>query len=446
MPSGHITVFQILEVLEGNRSPDHLLRLGLDHLHALCPECGEQHRKAQALYQRRRARAERGQYAAAFRRLEQATQAKEARLREDQRRLAREMSRLNGLSDAERQAKIQNARTLYRSPLVAERLLEEARQLLFETPARALGRLDEAQLVVQRLATEVYGASLCEELAARVQAHRANALRVLGELRGAEALWATLRAHLEEQPLTDPQLCAELDSLEASLQQDMRQFPAAEHLLRRAEAAYRRADVTPGVGKVLVQRALMQQLQGQPEKALDTLGKAKEWSQSANQPRLHEAIAHNRALCLCDTGRFVEAEAELAALPKGAQQTLSAEQQQLRLWLAGRIALGRGRLEEAEGCVGEARNQFIGQRRFHSAALASLDLAGVYLAQGRTYEVKRLALQTLRAFEEQSVAPESARALRLFLEAASTESLTLESLTEFRRTLELARRPTPTAS
>ncbi|MEM7481373.1 MAG: hypothetical protein AAF481_09380 [Acidobacteriota bacterium] len=151
---------------------------------------------------------------------------------------------------------------------------------------------------------------------------------------------------------------------------------------------------------------------------------------------------HNRALCLCECGDFELAAAALAASP-GAP--LGPEQANLRCWLEGRIAIGLKDWQTAERRLGEARNHFTHHGLLYDAAITSLDLAGVHLAQGRTFEVKRLAGQTLRTFEEQSVPPEMAEALKLFLQAAAADQLSLETLASLRHRLEEARRPARSA-
>jgi len=62
----------------------------------------------------------------------------------------------------------------------------------------------------------------------------------------------------------------------------------------------------------------------------------------------------------------------------------------------------------------------------YDAALASLDLAKLYLQLGRTAEVKHLARQMVTVFQEQGVHREALAAVRLFQEAAERERASVE--------------------
>jgi len=66
------------------------------------------------------------------------------------------------------------------------------------------------------------------------------------------------------------------------------------------------------------------------------------------------------------------------------------------------------------------RGQFYG----YDAAMTSLDLALLYLMEGRTGEVRRVAAEMHTLFDAQEIHREAAAALLLFQEAAERESLT----------------------
>jgi hypothetical protein len=71
------------------------------------------------------------------------------------------------------------------------------------------------------------------------------------------------------------------------------------------------------------------------------------------------------------------------------------------------------------------------------AALASFELAVLYMEQGRTAEVQVLARELAPVFESQRVSREALATLVLFREAVEQETLTLEMarrlLADFRR-------------
>jgi hypothetical protein len=74
----------------------------------------------------------------------------------------------------------------------------------------------------------------------------------------------------------------------------------------------------------------------------------------------------------------------------------------------------------------EARDGFAGRDNGYDAALVSLELALLYVDQGRTGEVKELARAMVPIFRAQDVHREALAALAVFLEAASREQVSRE--------------------
>ena len=96
------------------------------------------------------------------------------------------------------------------------------------------------------------------------------------------------------------------------------------------------------------------------------------------------------------------------------------------LWVEGGVAAGLGRREQALAALGQVRRYFNAHRIAYDAALASLELAILYLEEGRAGEVKRLAEEMYWIFKDQGVRQETSAALRLFYEAARKEEATAE--------------------
>ncbi|MEM7052602.1 MAG: hypothetical protein AAF604_23260 [Acidobacteriota bacterium] len=442
MRDQHLTVFQLLQVYEGHRSPRELSDFVLRHLRALCPECDASFGQyTRALERRRQRLLQEADYRPA---VEQATvhaAQLAARLAEDEARAPQEVAVLLKGPVGTWQRRIEKARTRYRSPAVVERLLEAARGTLRHQPADAFDYLDAARAVAERLNQELYGESLCSDLRVRIEAHRANALRVLGELRGADALWVNLQAHLRHQPVTDDLLLAELASLEASLRQDQRRYPEAQRLLGQAERRYRALEDRGGLVKILTQRGAIARLQNKPGQALEHLAEAGAWVDTAATPGLAWMVLHNRALSLCDLGRFEEAEAHIRDCRPLAARVCRPSDQARQEWLLGRVAAGTRRAEEAEKHFGTARNLFLRSGMLYDAALVGFDLAELFLRTRRPFEVKRLTQQMIGTFESQRVATHLERSLILLRQAATTEAITLELLAELRRHFQAPRRP-----
>ena len=74
----------------------------------------------------------------------------------------------------------------------------------------------------------------------------------------------------------------------------------------------------------------------------------------------------------------------------------------LRLsWLEGRLAAAFGRREEAIAALRGVRDGFADRKIAYDTALASLELAVLYLEEGRTSEVKDLAGKMVWIFQAQ---------------------------------------------
>lgn len=76
-------------------------------------------------------------------------------------------------------------------------------------------------------------------------------------------------------------------------------------------------------------------------------------------------------------------------------------------WLTARLAARTGRIEEAIATQEEVRKSFADQGLPYDAALASLDLAVLYLEEGRTAEVQELAREMAEIFKAQGIAREA---------------------------------------
>jgi len=96
----------------------------------------------------------------------------------------------------------------------------------------------------------------------------------------------------------------------------------------------------------------------------------------------------------------------------------------------GDVAAGMGDLDAAERAYLATRDGFVAQGIGYDAAMVSLDLAVLYLREGRTADVRRIAEEMLPIFAAQDVHREALAALTLFQEAARQDQLTVERARE----------------
>ena len=157
------------------------------------------------------------------------------------------------------------------------------------------------------------------------------------------------------------------------------------------------------------------------------------------EPGLLVSARHNLIGFLNESGRHEEAMRTLEET-RSLYFTLGEQTHLIRLrWLEGRIARDLGHLNQAEAALREARDGFIERGIGFDAARVSLDLATVYLQQGRTADLKRLAVEMVPIFESRDVHQEALAALLLFLKAADAEEVTLDLLEQISSYLQLAR-------
>ena len=95
-------------------------------------------------------------------------------------------------------------------------------------------------------------------------------------------------------------------------------------------------------------------------------------------------------------------------------------------WLAARIAAGVGRKSEAIAGLQRVARRFKVLKHPYEAALSSLDLAVLWLEEGRTAEVRGLAVAMAWIFKAKGIQREALVALRHFRKAAERDAATAD--------------------
>jgi tetratricopeptide (TPR) repeat protein len=299
-------------------------------------------------------------------------------------------------------------------------------RLCTESARAAAGDAGEA-LELAGLALRIAEASPGEPawragLRSRALAYHANARRVGADLDGAEAAFAEARRVRGESGAWGPELLPDwqLLDLEASLLRERRRFGEALEMLDQA----RGAAPPEQAAHVLLNKASTLEQAGELEAALVALREAAPLALAAGDPRVSWGIRFNLATNLCHLGRYGEAEEllpEIRAMAAG----LGYDLDQVRVvWLAGRIAAGRGRKEEAREAFDGARREFARRRNGYDAALVALELAAMELEAGRTSEVRALAEEMVWILRSHGLGREALAALGLFCQAAAAERAT----------------------
>ncbi|MGH7483975.1 MAG: tetratricopeptide repeat protein [bacterium] len=317
--------------------------------------------------------------------------------------------------------------TLERAPrywtwAVAERLCQESAKA-------AAHRVDQA-MALARLALRVAELVACSEssrlhLDGYIWGFVANALRVQGDLRAAdEAFLRSDRLWSARRP-ADPEWLdgSRLLDLKASLRTYQGRFQEALSLL---DQAFKVAPTAEARVRILLQKAIALRLSGDPEQSIDVLRQAEARLEGGQGARLPWLVHFNLSASLSELGKNKDAEVLLPKVRQLAEELKNNLDLKRVRWLEGRVAAGLGQRDQAIAALEEVKQYFTAERIAFDAALASLELAVLYLEEGRTVEVKSLAEEMFWIFDSQRVADEALAAIRLFCEAARKEEVTLE--------------------
>ncbi len=251
-----------------------------------------------------------------------------------------------------------------------------------------------------------------------------NARRVSGFLPGAEEALdraeGLLGAWEGDTPI--PVAAWRLPDMRASLRRHQGRFAEA---LRLHEEA-RRLAPPETEGRILLKKAGTLEQQGEPEQALATLQEAEARIDAAGEPRLLFGVRFNRVVNLIHLERYAEATQKL---PEVQDMAEAADKQLDRvrvLWLEAKIATGCGRRAEAAGLLDRVRREFVAREIAYDTALTTLELAVLYLEDGRSAEVRTIAAELAPVFAAQRVARETLACVDLFCKAVQQETVTAE--------------------
>ena len=425
----HITR-ELLRAVESGELPARMLtQIGWQHLLSLCPSCREE------LEAWKREKASPHAYDNAFKVLPLVLERHMDE--EDKRREAaqRDLRDLLALPHEERLAKIRRASKRFRGTALAALLLDEAKKAMPAQPTELYERAEAAVHVLLRT-PEVPG---LYDLLVRARAYQANALRALGKLAEAEERLRGARTVLRKQNATDPLVFAEVDWIEGGLRKDRRQFPKAEEFLVRAVSLYSLAGEKEQSADCLLTLGLLYYDTGKTREAIEVTETAAALIHPEQNPRSYLCARHNLTLFLTEAGEYAAA-AQALSDDEDLYRQFSDDWTRLRqVWLKGKVAYGLDRLNEAERAFLGTRQGFLDQGIGYDAALASLDLALVYLRQGRTSELEQLAGELSTIFAADELRREATAALVFLRRAVEEERATVAVIKEVAGYLKRAR-------
>jgi tetratricopeptide (TPR) repeat protein len=400
----HLSVETLARWLAGDLPHEDLVTKVVSHLMARCPGCKERYEEIQRLQRELEHWDERvvvfeGQQAPAL------------------------LEQLRPLPFDEQLSLVRDDESFHSWGL-CQLLLKKSLEAGFEDPGHAVNLAELAVRIAQHL-DDAYDPHWVLDLCAKAWAYLGNARRVFGEFRSAESAFREAEGFLSASMTGNVAIEAEVTYLKASLRREQRRFGEALSLLDHAIDLYRELDEPHRVGRTEVKKAKVLEESGDLTGAIELLPQALDLLDPDREPQLAVYGRHNLVWCLTTAGRHEEAHERLPAVRVLFERHAKPIDVVRLRWAEGRIAHGLGDLAEAEGLFREVQQQFFERRMGYDAALVSLDLAALYAQQGRTAEIKRLAVEIMPVFESRDVHREALAALIMFQHAAEEERLTV---------------------
>jgi len=418
----HITPEFLTAVAERSVPLAELLLRVYDHLLSVCPECAWSVARYTATQGAVDPEADPFSYID-FHRLVQRVESEQQVVSALRARARSELKELLALDPELRGAAIREGGESFCNPALAQLLIDESHRKILSVPTEAehLARL--AEEVAFRLSPDCCSPELVRDLQLRARAHTANALRAAEDLVQAEREMDSVLERYRES--LDPLIRGEVLFLAAILYRDQRRFRKATVLLDRAAAVYRGVGDTHQVGKMVLTKGTVLEAMGEPERAIASLRKAMGLLDAERDPYLQLCACHNLAWFLSCLERYSEAAEVYESHRKIYDEFPGFRVQLRRRWLEARLTYGAGEpdgLREAETGLHEVRAGFLAEGLTYDAALVGLDLALLYVRQGRHAEVRSLAEEMFTTFRAHGIQREALASLKLLQQATAAEA------------------------
>lgn len=394
MSEMHLTRDLLAAVARGDLPPRVVVEIGYKHLLSLCPFCRTE---VQAWQRESR---QPGDYAEAFATLRERLRGKDGPVSEAVKREAeRWLAELRSIPQEDWVGTIEHARRRFRGRAFAKLLIRESKAVLPGKPDESYHLAHSAETVLHcsRIGPEDF------QLFAHAVALAGNARRAIGDLETADKMLSAARVLMEHWGVTDTVVCAEIDALEGVLRKDQRRFVEARELLTRSSVLFQMLQETIESARAFLRLATLFDEEGSPEESIEMIDSAIELIEPETEPTLYLLARFKLAYSLHAAGRHREAQDHLDS---DMDRYRACDDPQIllhRRWLEAKIALDLGEEERAETEL-RAVHEAFGQRPLDQAHV-NLDLALLYLRQGRLTDVKQLATEAVSCFEAHGIHP-----------------------------------------
>lgn len=266
-----------------------------------------------------------------------------------------------------------------------------------------------------------------------------NARRICSDFRGAEEAFRLAGIHLSRGSGGTIHR-ANVLQLRAVFLAECGELSEALQCIDEAITTYQSIGDSHLVGRALIGKGTLTRPFGEPAVSVENLQAGLDLVDENREPRLVLVAKHNLVHSLIESGSRDEALRVLSEA-RDCHSRLDNPVDLIRFnWLEGKIALDLGDLGAAEELFLQVKEFFVRNEMAHDVAVVSLDLAMVYLKQGRTVELKKLAGEMVAIFGGLGVRRELFAALAFFKKAKEIEqTATVGILQELIEALEQAR-------
>ncbi|HEV8581790.1 MAG TPA: tetratricopeptide repeat protein [Thermoanaerobaculia bacterium] len=341
---------------------------------------------------------------------------------------------------AEEQARRVSAGGSFVAPPVIEALIERSHAIRYQDAEEMLRLANLARLAADACSPAEAGNDLrLADLRTRAWAQYGNALRVLGRPREAEGAFATAQ-HCRREGTGDPLLRAWLLEKITPLVIFQGRFDDAIEKCEEAGEIYRELGESHLLASTMVQKAIATLYSGEAESAVRVLNQAIPLIDYEEDPHLLLVACHNLIHCYIDLGRPDQA-LQLYSETKDLYQGIEDPLILLRAtWQEGRLLRDLGHLQAAETTLLRARKGYLERKLAYEVALVSLDLATLYVKDGRVEKLKRTVLETVPIFHALRVGLETLASLLQLQQIAGQEQQALELISALSARIEPLRR------
>jgi len=281
--------------------------------------------------------------------------------------------------------------------------------------------------VARRLDPKVYDQSLLADLQARAWGELANAYRASDDLDEAEKAFGMAFEFLLEGT-NNLHLKARINSLYASFLGTRRKFELAFTALDVVHSIYLELGDRHLAGSTLLTKAIYIHYSGQPDQAIDINEMGRTLIEVRREPDLALKAILNQLWFLVACGRFRDAKRELLR-NRAALEKMEGRVSAIKLrWLQGQIFAGLEEWMSAEFALIEVKDGFEKLELGLAAALASLELALVWMRQNRLEETEGLVQDTFQVFRSLKLHREAIGAMQILNEARERKMMTVTLL------------------